>query len=703
VQTARIPAASPVEQFFQYSLLGLVASAFCALADTGRLDLASLTFLLGGIVWRILMVAGVVRLRIPQKLVTVLASSYLIFYPIDFYFLSHDFFEATAHGVCFLGVARILSARSERDYLYTGTLAFVALIGAAALSTEARFFFWLALAILFGLGALTSAEIRRGFLRSSRAAGTVGPRSNRRTARALAFMVVCSACGILFLTAGLFFLVPRTARAASLLFPNGARLTGFTNSIDLGRFGAIAKDNRPILHIRSYGKQLPGDLKWRGSALSRFDGRRWSEPPLSSDFIPAQGTLYPVADRWQRSRLDGERMLYRVDVSNSGAGTLFVAGVPEFFNLDAPSVVRTAEDSFRATTLPGEPIVYEVSALRGAPLPYPLSAADRARDLALPRLDRRIPALGREWTAGDPNQSDYSRAVDIEQKLQHGFEYSLDTTPESRSRDPLADFLFVTKRGYCEYFASAMAVLLRTQGIPARVATGFQSGYYNDVSSTWVVRASDAHAWVEAWIEGRGWVTFDPTPPASDAASGGWLGMKFRRLTMYIDAVDTAWQRWVMSYNPGQQAELAFGFRNKLRSLSSDQSNFSWPAVVLPRLGYGLLWLLLAAGAIYLFRRFAPRLRREWQARTRIRKIRSGHGTPNDAAVVYEQMLESLARRGFEKPAWFTPLEFARTLPANEKERIVEFTRAYNDVRFGGDAAGAARLTNMLESMNARN
>lgn len=702
MQTARIPAASPVEQFFQYSLLGLVASAFCALADTGRLDLASLTFLLGGIVWRILMVAGVVRLRIPQKLITVIASSYLIFYPIDFYFISHDFFAATAHGVCFLGVARILSARSERDYLYTGTLAFVALIGAAALSTELRFFFWLALAILFGLGALTSAEIRRGFLHGSRAAGTVGPRSNRRTARSLAFMVACSACGILFLTAGLFFLVPRTARAASLLFPNGVRLTGFTNSIDLGRFGAIAKDNRPILHIHAYGKQLPGDLKWRGSALSRFDGRRWSEPPVSSEIIPSQGTLYPVADRWQLSRLDGERMVYRIDVSNSGAGTLFVAGVPEYFYLGAPSLVRTADDSFRATTLPGEPISYEVSALRGAPLPYPLSPSDRRRNLALPPLDRRITALGREWTAGDPNQTDYSRAARIEQRLQRGFRYSLDTTPESRSHDPLADFLFVTKRGYCEYFASAMAVLLRTQGIPARVATGFQSGYFNDVSNTWVVRASDAHAWVEAWIDGRGWVTFDPTPPADGASSGGWFEMKLRRMSMYMDAMDMAWQRWVMAYNPGQQAELAFGFRNKLRNLSSDESNFSWPRVVLPKLGYGLAWIVLALGALFLLRRFGPRLRREWQARTRIRKIRSGQGTPNDAAVVYEQMLEALARRGFEKPAWFTPLEFARTLPPSEKQRIVEFTAAYNEVRFGNDAAGAARLTGMLESMNAR-
>jgi hypothetical protein len=247
-----------------------------------------------------------------------------------------------------------------------------------------------------------------------------------------------------------------------------------------------------------------------------------------------------------------------------------------------------------------------------------------------------------------------------------------------------------------------MAVLLRTQGIPARVATGFQSGYFNDVSNTWVVRASDAHAWVEAWIEGRGWVTFDPTPPASGASSNGWLDTKLRRMSMYLDALDTAWQRWVLAYNPGQQAELAFGFRDKLRNLGTSQANFSWPAAVLPKAGYGVLWIAAIAGALFLLRRFGPRLRRWWQARTRIRKMRAGHGTPNDASVVYEQMLESLARRGFQKPAWFTPLEFARNLPAGEKARVSDFTAAYNDVRFGGDAAGAARLTSMLESMNAR-
>src|SRR6185437_3815151 len=225
-------------------------------------------------------------------------------------------------GVCFLGVARILSARSNRDYLYTGSLAFIALLGAAALSTQLRFFLWLALAIVFGIGVLTSSEVRRGFQRDPRA------RQSARTGWMLGVLVGSAACGILVLTAGLFLILPRTARAAAMLMPNH-RFSGFTNSIDLGRFGPVTKDDRPVLHIRSYGAPLPPNLKWRGAALSLFNGRHWAEPALGGLMVKAQGRV-TVADLSQLSRLDGARMVYRVDVASSDSGSLFIAGVPEF-------------------------------------------------------------------------------------------------------------------------------------------------------------------------------------------------------------------------------------------------------------------------------------------------------------------------------------------------------------------------------------
>lgn len=693
------PAAlSSVERFFQFSLLGLVTAAFCALADTGRLDLPSLAFLLAGVAWRGLVVAGVVRFRIPQRLITGLATAYVLFYPIDYYFVSRDFFVSTAHGVCFLGVARILSARSNRDYLYTGSLAFLALLGAAVLSTQVRFFLWLALAILFSIGVLTSSEIRRGFQRDPRA------RANSRTGWMLGLLVASAACGILVLTAGLFLILPRTARAAASLMPNH-RFSGFTNSIDLGHFGPVTKDDRPVLHVHSYGKPLPAGLKWRGAALSLFNGRHWAEPTAGGLMVKAQGRV-TVADLSQLSRLDAARMVYRVDVASSDTGSLFIAGVPEFLNLtvtstDSPTLIRTSEDAFRALPAMGEPLSYEVSAEEAAPLPYPLSTMDRSRNLRLPaRLDKRIPQLGQTWVG--TAATDAEMAERIQDHLHHDFIYTLDGATPPASQDPLADFLFVTKRGYCEYFASAMAVLLRERGVPARVVTGFQSGYFNDVSNTWVVRASDAHAWVEAWINGRGWVTYDPTPPAKDDARGGWLDQRLQRINMYLDAADTAWQHWVLAYNPGQQAALAFAFRDKLRAARNGEASFSVPDLLAT--GWrSWLFLLVAIACGAFMVKFGPGLWRRWIAGSRMRKlmrrIQNGEGSANDARLLYERMLVSMEKRGFQKPAWFTPSEFARNLPARERERVGAFTKAYNEVRFGGDPGGVIRLAEMLESM----
>ncbi len=268
----------------------------------------------------------------------------------------------------------ILSARSNRDYLYTG-IARVhrACSGAAALSTQLRFFLWLALAIVFStVGVLTKARrFAAGF--------SAIPRARRQSARTgwmLGVLVGSAACGILVLTAGLFLILPRTARAAATMLPNH-RFSGFTNSIDLGHFGPVTKDDRPVLHIHSYDAPLPPNLKWRGAALSLFNGHHWAEPTAGGLMVKAQGRV-TVADLSQLSRLDAARMVYRVDVASSDSGSLFIAGVPEYINLtvtstESPTLVRTAEDAFHALPAMGEPLSYEVSAEKSAPLPYPIS------------------------------------------------------------------------------------------------------------------------------------------------------------------------------------------------------------------------------------------------------------------------------------------------------------------------------------------
>jgi len=171
--------------------------------------------------------------------------------------------------------------------------------------------------------------------------------------------------------------------------------------------------------------------------------------------------------------------------------------------------------------------------------------------LQLPAIDRRIPDLARLFAAGAV--TDLERVRAIERRLRTGYAYTLDL-PARETADPLANFLFTRRKGHCEYFASAMAVMLRSIGIPARLATGFQSGIYNSVSELWLVRASDAHSWVEAWIPGRGWTTFDPTPPDPSLRSG----LAFlTSLALYLDAGETFWQEWVVTYDIVRQGSLA--------------------------------------------------------------------------------------------------------------------------------------------------
>src|SRR5579883_1931183 len=526
-------------------MIGLVASGFIALAGSGHVDAPTFALAAAGLCLRVAMVMGWVRLKISGGIIATVATAYIGLYALDALVISGDPFTATVHGVCFIALLKIVTAESDRDYGYVGIIAFLELLTAALLSFRAYFFAWLALFVFFAIAAFTSSEIRGSLRRFE----TRTPGPEFRFTRRLAALTCAAALLTLVLTGGLFLLIPRTARAAALWFPSSSHgITGFTNRIDLGRFGEIVKDDRTVMRVRPYSSAMPLNLKWRGAALSDFDGKVWTEPLTTGLRWRRVTGMVAVADRWERSRRDGVRFQYRVDLADAGSGTLFIAGIPEYLNLDAQRITRTAEDSFRVVAQPGEHLSYVVSAHSGPPLAYELAPDEWKRYTRLPHIDERIRALARDWAGADPDEMQAQR---IQAHLRSEFRYTLDT-PHTPTRDPLADFLFVRKAGYCEYFASAMAVMLRTLGVPARVATGFQPGYFNDVSGLFVIRASDAHAWVEAWLEGKGWRTFDPTPPDTSKQNG-----LFARLGMYLDAADSKWQQWVVSYDFLHQAELA--------------------------------------------------------------------------------------------------------------------------------------------------
>src|SRR5271157_4766210 len=542
-----------VERFFQFSLLGLVASGYLAVAGSGYLDTATIGLTAAGLLLRGLLICGLVRLDVSDRTVTLITLGYIGFFPLDYYLLSREFLSATVHLVFFLAVMKILTAKTNRDYLYTAAIAVVELLAAALLSIDFDFFLFLALYLLFAMAALTSGEIRR----STRQAAATARSGLKGLYARLALHSALMTLGILALTAGLFFLLPRTAEAAlSRLISHRFYLPGFSSQVTLGEIGEIKTASRPVMHIRIFSSETPGGLKWRGGALAEFDGKRWSGPSRADQAIPVQNGHADLEPSVYRR--PGRHINYHVDVDAFGSDALFFAGVPEMVDLRYSFLLRTATGSYRIGRQSPRGVHYDAySRLEDppetSPPPYPapiLPLRARSDYLQLPPLDPRIPELARAMTAGAA--ADLERARAIEGRLRADYGYTLEL-PDHEVPDPLAYFLFTRKKGHCEYFASAMTVMLRTAGIPARLATGFQSGVYNPITDFWLVRASDAHAWVEAWIPGHGWTTFDPTPPDPNRGSFALL----TKLGLYLDAAGTFWQEWVVNYDISRQGTLA--------------------------------------------------------------------------------------------------------------------------------------------------
>ncbi|HCC56087.1 MAG TPA: hypothetical protein DEQ47_02270 [Solibacterales bacterium] len=672
-----------VSTVHELALLGLACSGFLAVASSQRLDVATLVFCGAAYVLRLAWLALPRRFRIPWWGIALpaLASLWIASrLPVGW--------SGLVLAALLLATAyQMWAGRSGRDHLLTAALAFLELVTGALLATGAAYFACLGLFLLCAMTALGSGEIRRGLERPVRVPSLAPMRLGAR----LTAFTLCLGLSVLMLTAGLFLVLPRTARVLADRLPllPGRHLIRLTSQVGLGNIGRLKSDERAVLHVKPYSRQAPLGLKWRGATLSDFDGRIWSESPADRGILRAERGTVAVADGWQRRR-PGARALYRVEFSDLDSDTLFVAGTPEFLNVGAGRLLQTSAATFRLASGGAGPVRYDVSSfLRPVAAsteyhaPPELTAAERERCLRLPALDPRIAQLAATDGAGAAD--DFERAHDLEQHLRRDYGYTLQM-PATAPRDPLANFLFERRTGHCEYFASALAVMLRTQGIPARLVTGFESGVFNPYSGLLTIRASDAHSWVEAFLKGRGWTTLDPTPSAADT-SPAWLS----DLRLRLDAADSFWREWVLDYDLARQVQLVDRFhpgdgasiwlaraRNAVRVNASAFAS-----------GVLVLALLLMTG--WYWRRRWPRFHRTLPGRAPA------------AAKAYARMLHVLARYGLRKPASQTPAEFAAACPdAGLAPLLQAFTEEYLRLRFAGpEETSDANLPRHLRAMQA--
>jgi transglutaminase-like putative cysteine protease len=679
--------------YYEAALAGMLASGFFAMLGSGQLDRPTTIILLLALGLRGLALGGWLAVEIPPLAANAAAAAYVLFYPVDYYWLSRSFIAATVHMILFVAVVKLLTARTARDYLYLKVIAGLELLAAAVLSTHISFFLFLATFVLSAIAAFSAGEILRG----SRQPVRVSRPASQGMPWRLSGTAVSLFAGILLMTTALFFVLPRSARAAFERFvPQRRPVSGFGSELTLGELGEIRQNHAPVLHVRAYdGRPLAG-LRWRGRVLSGFDGRRWFNPPEREQrLIVDNGRVtLPPGPRTRPGRSLG----YQVQMSAIAPDTLFFAGTPETISIQARALFRSPSGTIRAPRFGMAGLRYGAYSrienelrLPDAP-PPPLDPELQRALLALPPLDPRIAEVARRWTAGvaDPE----ARARAIEAHFHRDFRYSLDMGTTAAA-DPLAHFLFERRAGHCEYFASAMAVMLRSLGIPARIATGFLGGVYNSLSGWQVIRASDAHSWVEAYIAGRGWMSFDPTPPDPSAAAPPSL---WSRALLLLDAADQFWRDWVLGYDFDRQLVLASRLQTAGRGW---RQSHPWPAWDFARAGNvdGRLWAAAAAvvGTLGLLLWRGRAWRAWWVRRRRLDAAQRGRAQPADATLLYEAMLGVLKRRGFEKPAPLTPREFARVLPPTEWAPLVaELTESYNAVRFGGRADAARRMAHLL-------
>jgi hypothetical protein len=208
---------------------------------------------------------------------------------------------------------------------------------------------------------------------------------------------------------------------------------------------------------------------------------------------------------------------------------------------------------------------------------------------------------------------------------------------------------------------------------------------------------------VEAWIPGHGWSTFDPTPPDPGAAGLAFL----TKLGLYLDAAETFWQQWVVGYGSGRQLSLVDQLQQAARRMgirwfdSLNGLGTNWGAANIGEWfrKFALWAVALLAAGVWLWR-MGPPIIRMLRIRHRVKRVRRGQASVADATLLYERMLHLLKRRGYHKPAWFTPVEFAASLPASGLgSAVTEFTSTYNALRFGGRTEVAARLSILLDEL----
>jgi transglutaminase-like putative cysteine protease len=611
----------------------------------------------------------------------------------------------------FLLVAKLFNRRTSRDYQWVYVVSFLLLVAGTTLNNELSYAVCFLGYVIFATWALILFHLRRemedNFLlkhsddSSSERVEVERILNSRRIVGGKFLLGTSTVSLVIFIASALlFFLFPRVG--FGLFFHKrgrGVTLVGLSDRVQLGGHGRILDDDTVVMRVkitdsRWVGSKAP-ELHWRAVSFDRYVKGQWSnsraafpteieesraggkvtlllppelgDPPRAgnewrSDLTrqeiylePIETSALPGASRPVGFELEGAPpgMFTSSRIHRNGEVRLFR---PAGLKYVAWSDVRPPDARALRAAADADPVKFE-------PYLRPREIPPRIRDKAIELTrDARTP---------------WEKVLAIEAWLARDFSYTLELD-DGGAAEPLEHFLFERKKGHCEYFSTAEAVMLRAVGVPTRNVNGFLGGEWNEYGDYIAVRAGDAHSWLEVWIEGVGWVTRDPTPAAPEPLGRGGGGV-FDKMRRMLDTLRLKWFEWVIEYDLGRQMGLmkSIGDALGLKGGLSFKSIKRWAGEHKGPIGVVLLAIAALIG------------RRIWRKRRRTGDdappIRRAKPPSHPVVQVWIRAAKRLAKNGWPRSAAQTPREHASALVkarAPGAQSWSDLTELYYLVRF---------------------
>ncbi len=527
-------------------------------------------------------------------------------------------------------------------------------------------------------------------------------RSRRVVGRGFLATTCLLSVPILLFTTALFLLFPRVGLSLLLLnHPRSGRMIGFSDKVDLGDVGALRDDPTLALHFTLSDQRDPPLFRriaypLRGTAFDLYDGHAWARSPREARALERTTSIDGTELYMLRREARPRDRVVSIDIEPIDPPVVFLPQRAVAIRLKPQRQVllgepltlqRGGEDELRYAGSDARGLHYDVY-VASSPQPEPeaLDGSARGRYLLLPGdLPHRIADLAKAWTADRSTPA--AKAAAIQEHLRKDFVYDLASPSQGKPR-PLDHFLFESRRGHCEFFSTAMAVMLRTVGVPSRAVTGFVGGTWNSFGHYYSVRQGDAHSWIEAYIDDgprSGWVTYDPTPSAAQQFPEAHPRLYYD-LRDALEALSQDWNRYVVGYDLRKQGRLFEEVSRNYERLRSRSRLHLGPWATGRRGAVASAVTLLVIFTAYL----------AWKRRRLLGAARAHEvkGSPTDARLesavtLYRALETALQHHGIIRAPSVPPLKHAELLRERSHplaDEVLALTGTYLETRFGGRA-----------------